>query len=108
MAKGLAVGLNKGHVVSKIEKPSRVKIQRRKWITFTHYIARKRAAVIRQVIHEICGHKPYERKIMELLKQSKANTQKKAYKLAKKSLGTHKRALRKRNELQEAVQRHEH
>ena len=71
-------------------------------------IARKRVAVIRQVIHEICGHKPYERKIMELLKQSKANTQKKAYKLAKKSLGTHKRALRKRNEVQEAVQRHEH
>ena len=85
-------------VVSKIEKPSRVKVQR----------PRKRVAVIRQVIHEICGHKPYERKIMELLKQSKANTQKKAYKLAKKSLGTHKRALRKRNELQEAVQRHEH
>ena len=98
MAKGLAVGLNKGHVVSKIEKPSRVKVQR----------PRKRVAVIRQVIHEICGHKPYERKIMELLKQSKANTQKKAYKLANKSLGTHKRALRKRNELQEAVQRHEH
>ena len=32
MAKGLAVGLNKGHVVSKIEKPSRVKVQRRKRI----------------------------------------------------------------------------
>ena len=32
MAKGLAVGLNKGHVVSKIEKPSRVKVQRRKSI----------------------------------------------------------------------------
>ena len=107
MAKGLAVGLNKGHVVSKIEKPSRVKVQRRKQNEY-NYIARKRVAVIRQVIHEICGHKPYERKIMELLKQSKANTQKKAYKLAKKSLGTHKRALRKRNELQEAVQRHEH
>ena len=30
MAKGLAVGLNKGHVVTKIEKPSRVKVQRRK------------------------------------------------------------------------------
>lgn len=45
---------------------------------------------------------------MELLKQSKANAQKKAYKLAKKSLGNHKRALRKRNELQDAVARHEH
>ena len=36
MAKGLAVGMNKGHVVSKIEKPSRVKVQR----------PRKRVAVI--------------------------------------------------------------
>lgn len=56
----------------------------------------------------MCGHSPYEKKIMELLKQSKANTQKLAYKLAKKSLGSHKRAIKKRNELQEAVHRHEH
>lgn len=103
------MGLNKGHVVSKIEKPSRVKVQRRKKIIIKILnIARKRVSVIRKVVHEICGHSPYERKIMELLKQSKANTQKKAYKLAKKSLGTHKRALRKRNELQDAVNRHEH
>ena len=32
MAKGLAERLNKEHVVSKIEKPSRVKVQRRKRI----------------------------------------------------------------------------
>jgi len=34
-----------------------------------------------------------------LLKQSKANSQKKAYKMAKKSLGTHKRAQRKKASL---------
>ena len=44
---------------------------------------------------------------MEILKQSKANGQKQAYKLLKKSLGTHRRALRKREELQQAVAHHE-
>jgi hypothetical protein len=32
MAKGLAVGLNKGHVVTKIEKSSRVQEKKRKFI----------------------------------------------------------------------------
>jgi hypothetical protein len=30
MAKGLAVGLNRGHVVTKIEKPSRIQEKKRK------------------------------------------------------------------------------
>jgi len=55
--------------------------------------------VIRRIISEIAGRSPFERKIIELLKQSKANSQKKAYKLAKKSLGTHKRAQRKKASL---------
>jgi large subunit ribosomal protein L36e len=98
MAKGLAMGLNKGHIVTKIEIPSWQEIKR----------PRKRLSVVRKIVHEITGHAPYERKIMEMLKQSKQSSQKKAYKLAKKSLGTHRRALRKRNELQEAVAHNEH
>jgi hypothetical protein len=39
------------------------------------------------------------------LKQSKANASKKAYKLAKRTLGTHKRAQRKKNELAEYISR---
>ncbi len=89
MAKGLAVGLNKGHVVSSIEVSSSV----------TSKAPRKRVTLIRKVIKELSGRSPYERKIIELLKQKKANSNKKAYKLAKKSLGTHKRAIKKRNEL---------
>ena len=98
MAKGLAVGLNKGHIVSKIEEPSWKDIKR----------PRKRMHVIRKIIHEMCGHSPYERKVMEMLKQSKPTAQKKAYQMAKKALGTHKRAIKKRSELQEAVAHHEH
>jgi large subunit ribosomal protein L36e len=59
--------------------------------------------LIRRVVAEITGRSNYERKIIELLKQSKANSSKKAYKLAKRSLGTHKRALKKRNELAEFI-----
>jgi large subunit ribosomal protein L36e len=95
MAKGLAIGLNKGHVVTSIEVPS-----------WTHGSApRKRVTLIRKVVREITGKSPYEKKIIELLKQKKANSNKKAYKLAKKSLGTHKRAQRKRTELNEYLSR---
>ncbi len=93
MAKGLAVGLNKGHVVSSIEVPSQHVTKQ----------PRKRVTLIRKVIGELAGRSPYEKKILELLKQKKANSNKKAYKLAKKSLGTHKRATKKRNELTEML-----
>jgi large subunit ribosomal protein L36e len=95
MAKGLAIGLNKGHIVSSIETPS--------WVPGK--APRKRVTVIRKVIKELCGKSAYERKIIELLKQKKANSSKKAYKLAKKSLGTHKRAAKKRTELTEFLAR---
>ncbi len=95
MAKGLAIGLNKGHIVTSIEVPS--------WTVGKN--PRKRVSTIRKVIKEITGKAPYERKIIELLKQKKANSAKKAYKLAKKSLGTHKRATKKRTELTEFLAR---
>ncbi len=40
---------------------------------------------------------------MELLKQSKSNSNKKAYKMAKKCLGTHKRAQKKRSYLTDVI-----
>ena len=43
---------------------------------------------------------------MGILRQSKANTQKMAYKLLKKALSTHRRDLRKKEELQNAVAHH--
>jgi len=47
---------------------------------------------VAQVVHETVGFAPYEKRIMELLRLDKG---KKALKLAKKRLGTHKRAKKK-------------
>ena len=70
---------------------------------FIIIIGGKRTRVVRRVITEIAGRSPYERKIMELLKQSKSNSNKKAYKMAKKCLGTHKRAQKKRSYLTDVI-----
>lgn len=59
--------------------------------------------MIRRVIAEVAGRSPFEKKVMELLKQRQSNSQKKALKLCKKRLGTHQRAIRKRNELADVV-----
>ena len=58
MAKGLAMGINKGQVLTKIEVSSNTKEKR----------LRKRISVIRKIVQEIIGHAPYERKVMEILK----------------------------------------
>jgi large subunit ribosomal protein L36e len=45
----------------------------------------------------VCGFAAYEKRIIELLKTGTAVDAKKAYRFAKKKLGTHSRAMRKRN-----------
>ncbi|KAH9654918.1 60S ribosomal protein L36 [Citrus sinensis] len=74
---GLFVGLNKGHIVTKKELPKRV-----------HFV--------RTVIREVAGFAPYEKMITELLKVGK---DKRALKVAKRKLGTHKRAKKKARNL---------
>lgn len=66
-------------------------------------IARKRVSVVRKVIAELVGRAPYEKKIMEVLNLKQANSNKKAYKIAKKRLGSHKRAIKKREKLLDAI-----
>jgi large subunit ribosomal protein L36e len=51
---------------------------------------------VRSVIREVAGFSPYEKRVMELLKNSK---DKRARRLAKKRLGTLLRAKRKVDEL---------
>ncbi|KAI1230425.1 hypothetical protein IHE44_0009882 [Lamprotornis superbus] len=84
----MAVGLNKGYKVTKnVSKPRQCR--RRGRLT-------KHTKFVRDMIREVCGFAPYERRAMELLKVSK---DKRALKFIKKRVGTHIRAKRKREEL---------
>uniref|UniRef100_A0A2I2YKC6 60S ribosomal protein L36 n=1 Tax=Gorilla gorilla gorilla TaxID=9595 RepID=A0A2I2YKC6_GORGO len=67
----MAMGLNKGH------KPRHSR--RRGRLT-------KHTKFVRDMIREVCGFAPYERRAMELLKVSK---DKRALKFIKKRVGTH-------------------
>jgi len=92
---GLAAGLNKGFIVTRREMAPRP----------SHMKGRKsqRNGLIKEVIREVVGFAPYERRMIELLKIGSASTFKRALKLAKKRLGTHKRGKKKRDEMSEAV-----
>nr|CAJ17424.1 ribosomal protein L36e [Biphyllus lunatus] len=92
----IAVGLQRGHKTTKIPtktnkegkpipRPARLK-----------GIQTKHSKFVRDLIREVVGHAPYEKRAMELLKVSK---DKRALKFLKRRLGTHIRAKRKREEL---------
>uniref|UniRef100_A0A646QEJ4 60S ribosomal protein L36 n=1 Tax=Hemiscolopendra marginata TaxID=943146 RepID=A0A646QEJ4_9MYRI len=84
----MCVGLTKGHKLTKhVTKP---RPSKKKGKLYKH------TKMIRDIIREVSGHAPYERRAMELLKVSK---DKRALKFIKKRLGTHLRAKRKRDEL---------
>ena len=51
---------------------------------------------MRELIREVAGMAPYEKRIMELLKVGR---DKRALKVAKKKLGTHLRGKKKREEM---------
>merc|ERR1712033_134147 len=89
----LAVGMNKGRKVTKNEqapRPSRRKGRLTKHVRF-----------IRDLVREVSGFAPYERRAIELLRISK---DKRALKFCKKRLGSHVRGKRKREEMQSVIQ----
>ncbi|XP_010423862.1 PREDICTED: 60S ribosomal protein L36-3 [Camelina sativa] len=94
VATGLFVGLNKGHIVTKREQPPRPNNRKGK--------TSKRTLFIRSLIREVAGFAPYEKRITELLKVGK---DKRALKVAKRKLGTHKRAKRKREEMSSVLRK---
>ena len=85
---GIATGLNSGHILTPLAlhpKPSHKK-----------GALAPRTKFVRSLIREVSGFAPYEKRIMELLKNS---ADKRARKLAKKRLGTFGRAKKKVEEL---------
>eukprot|EP00127_Corallochytrium_limacisporum_P003811 Clim_evm25s153 gene=Clim_evmTU25s153 len=85
---GLVFGLNKGKQVTKRERVAR-HAERKGKMT-------KERRFVKDLIREVAGFAPYERRMMELLRVGK---DKRALKLAKKRLGTHTRGKNKREEL---------
>lgn len=85
---GIAIGLNKGHVVTAKEVSPK--------ISYKKGTLSKRTAFVRSLVREVGGLAPYERRLIELLRNS---GEKRARKLAKKRLGTLKRAKSKIEEI---------
>jgi len=92
---GLAAGLNKGFIVTRRELKQKPSYRRGK--------RGERVSLVREVVREVVGFAPYERRMIELIKIGSASTFKRSLKLAKKRLGTHRRGKKKRDEMSEAV-----
>jgi large subunit ribosomal protein L36e len=62
----------------------------------------KRTGMIRALVSEVVGMSPYERRMLDMLKTGGASADKRMYKYAKRRLGSHKRALKKREQVKDA------
>mmetsp|Transcript_11481 Transcript_11481/g.17481 ORF Transcript_11481/g.17481 Transcript_11481/m.17481 type:complete len:108 (+) Transcript_11481:72-395(+) len=90
---GTCVGLNKGFPVEKRNVPKRPSQNKTK--------LSKRNAMVRDLVGEVMGMAPYEKRLLDMLKVSGASADKRMYKFAKRRLGSHKRALKKREKVKE-------
>ncbi|OJJ44688.1 hypothetical protein ASPZODRAFT_153585 [Penicilliopsis zonata CBS 506.65] len=90
---GIVVGLNKGHKTTPLNS-QKTKISR------TKGHLSKRTAFVRDIAREVAGLAPYERRVIELLRNAQ---DKRARKLAKKRLGTFTRGKRKVEDMQRVI-----
>ncbi|CEJ59381.1 60S ribosomal protein L36 [Penicillium daleae] len=90
---GIVVGTNKGHKTTPLNTPKN-KISRSKGQSS------RRTAFVREIAREVVGLAPYERRVIELLRNAQ---DKRARKLAKKRLGTFTRGKRKVEDMQKVI-----
>ena len=98
---GIFVGLNRGHVVTKPKVSDRAfranKSSRKGRL-------HPRVQAVREVVQEVCGLAPFQKKMVEMIKTGVAIKEKKAVKLARKRVGALKRAKHIRDNLLNLIQ----
>ena len=89
----MCAGLDKGHKTTKNELKKRPAKSKGKLTTHNKFV--------RDLVREVTGFSPYEKRAMELLRISK---DKRCLKFLKKRIGSHIRAKRKREEMSNVLQ----
>ncbi|SMN19043.1 similar to Saccharomyces cerevisiae YPL249C-A RPL36B Protein component of the large (60S) ribosomal subunit, nearly identical to Rpl36Ap and has similarity to rat L36 ribosomal protein [Maudiozyma saulgeensis] len=89
---GIAVGLNKGKQVTAMTPAAK--------ISYKKGASSNRTKFVRSLVREIAGLAPYERRLIDVLRNT---GEKKAKKVAKKRLGTLKRAKAKVEEMNNVI-----
>ena len=98
---GIFVGLNRGHVVTKPKVSDRAfKANKSSRKGRLH----PRVQAVREVVQEVCGLAPFQKKMVEMIKTGVAIKEKKAVKLARKRVGALKRAKHIRDNLLNLIQ----
>merc|ERR1711872_54670 len=87
----IAVGLHKGHRVTKAAVKQKHSARRRT----------RKNKFVKETVLQLLGHSPYEKRAMELLRIGK---EKRCLRFLKKRLGTHRAAKHKRERLQGVLQ----
>eukprot|EP00525_Craspedostauros_australis_P011582 CAMPEP_0198112808 /NCGR_PEP_ID=MMETSP1442-20131203/4605_1 /TAXON_ID= /ORGANISM="Craspedostauros australis, Strain CCMP3328" /LENGTH=107 /DNA_ID=CAMNT_0043769719 /DNA_START=108 /DNA_END=431 /DNA_ORIENTATION=+ len=90
---GIAKGTVSGHVTTQRATPA--KASRKKGTLG------ERTKMVRELIREVAGLSPYERRILDMIKTGGSAADKRIYKFAKRRLGSHKRAVVKREDIKE-------